>query len=65
MCIPAGASALAPAVDAAPPPPDACMHAGVHLLPQEIRRIWVGYWSQCDAMLGQKIAAKLQSAGGL
>lgn len=32
---------------------------------QEIRRIWVGYWSQADATLGQKLAAKLQSAGGL
>ena len=32
---------------------------------QEIRRIWVGYWSQCDAMLGQKLAAKLHSAGAI
>ncbi len=27
---------------------------------QEIRRIWVGYWSQADAQLGARIAAKLQ-----
>ncbi|KAG1673753.1 hypothetical protein FOA52_002322 [Chlamydomonas sp. UWO 241] len=31
----------------------------------EIRRIWVGYWSQCDQMLGQKVAAKLQGMGAL
>jgi len=31
----------------------------------EIRRIWVGYWSQCDAGLGQRIAAKLRQAGAL
>ncbi|KAF5837428.1 catalase [Dunaliella salina] len=31
----------------------------------EIRRIWVGYWSQCDASLGQRIAAKLRQAGAL
>ena len=32
---------------------------------QEIRRIWVGYWSQADATLGQKIAQKLSAAGAL
>lgn len=31
----------------------------------EIRRIWVGYWSQADAQLGQRIAAGLQQAGAL
>mmetsp|Transcript_3164 Transcript_3164/g.6927 ORF Transcript_3164/g.6927 Transcript_3164/m.6927 type:complete len:493 (+) Transcript_3164:169-1647(+) len=31
----------------------------------EIRRIWVGYWSQCDSNLGQKIAGRLQKAGAL
>ncbi|BDA50585.1 Catalase [Coccomyxa sp. Obi] len=30
---------------------------------QEVRRVWVGYLSQCDASLGQKVAAKLQSNG--
>jgi len=32
---------------------------------QEIRRIWIGYWSQCDAQAGQRIAAKLAAAGAL
>ncbi|GLC39807.1 catalase A [Pleodorina starrii] len=32
---------------------------------QEIRRIWVGYWSQADAQLGSRIAAKLQGRGCL
>jgi catalase len=32
---------------------------------QEIRRIWIGYWSQCDAQAGQRIAAKLSAAGAL
>jgi catalase len=32
---------------------------------QEIRRIWVGYWSQADAQLGQRLAAKLQAGGAL
>ena len=32
---------------------------------QEIRRIWLGYLSQCDPKLGQKVAQKLQSAGAL
>lgn len=35
------------------------------VLVQEIRRIWVGYLSQCDPKLGQKVAQKLQSAGAL
>jgi hypothetical protein len=30
---------------------------------QEIRRIWVGYWSQADPQLGSRIAAKLQVRG--
>eukprot|EP00955_Chlamydomonas_euryale_P005048 53894-Chlamydomonas_euryale.AAC.2 len=34
-------------------------------LTSEIRRIWVGYWTQADATLGGKIAAKLQGAGAL
>jgi catalase len=32
---------------------------------QEIRRIWVGYLSQCDAGLGQRLAARLQQAAAL
>jgi catalase len=32
---------------------------------QEIRRIWIGYWSQCDTQAGQRIAAKLAAAGVL
>ena len=36
-----------------------------HAAMQEIRRIWVGYMSQCDPKLGQKVAQKLQSAGAL
>ena len=32
---------------------------------QEIRRIWIGYLSQCDVELGRKVAAKLQSQGSL
>lgn len=31
----------------------------------EIRRIWVGYWSQCDAGLGKRLAAKLKQASAL
>jgi hypothetical protein len=30
---------------------------------QEIRRVWVGYLTQMDSGLGQKVAAKLQAAG--
>jgi catalase len=30
---------------------------------QEVRRVWIGYLAQCDASLGQKVAAKLQSNG--
>ncbi len=33
-----------------------CRAAGV----QEIRRVWVGYLTQMDSGLGQKVAAKLQ-----
>jgi len=39
--------------------------AGMLLDPRcthEIRHIWVGYWSQADAVLGQKLEAKLKSA---
>jgi len=32
---------------------------------QEIRRVWLGYLTQCDAGLGKRIAAKLQAAGAL
>lgn len=32
---------------------------------KEIRRIWVGYWSQADNGLGQKLAQRLQSCGAL
>jgi catalase len=32
---------------------------------KEIRRIWIGYMSQCDVELGRKLAAKLQSQGSL
>jgi catalase len=32
---------------------------------QEIRRVWVGYMSQADPQLGQRIAAKLQANGAL
>jgi len=32
---------------------------------QEVRRVWLGYLTQCDADLGRRVAAKLQSAGAL
>ncbi|GAB4823505.1 hypothetical protein N2152v2_010551 [Parachlorella kessleri] len=32
---------------------------------QEIRRVWVGYMSQCDASLGQRLAAKLRAQSAL
>lgn len=41
------------------------LHHMSSVLLQEIRRIWVGYWSQADAQLGQRLAAKLQAAGVL
>lgn len=31
----------------------------------EIRRIWIGYWSQADGGLGQRLAQKLQAAGAM
>lgn len=31
----------------------------------EIRRVWVGYMSQCDASLGQRLAAKLRAQSAL
>jgi catalase len=42
-----------------------CDMLGDARLTKEIRRIWIGYWSQADASLGQAIAAKLQSMGCL
>lgn len=30
---------------------------------QEVRRVWLGYMSQCDSTLGQKLAAKCQAGG--
>ena len=30
---------------------------------QEVRRVWLGYMSQCDSTLGQKLAAKVQATG--
>ena len=30
---------------------------------QEVRRVWLGYMSQCDSTLGQKLAAKVQASG--
>lgn len=48
--------------------PDDCYSAlndGRCLFAQEVRRVWVGYLSQCDSGLGQKVAAKLQSNGAL
>ena len=32
---------------------------------QEVRRVWIGYLSQCDARLAQNIAQKLQAKGAL
>ena len=32
---------------------------------QEVRRVWIGYLSQCDSRLGQNIAQKLQAKGAL
>lgn len=32
---------------------------------KELRKIWIGYFSQMDASLGQKLAARLQAAGAL
>mmetsp|Transcript_2711 Transcript_2711/g.8022 ORF Transcript_2711/g.8022 Transcript_2711/m.8022 type:complete len:493 (+) Transcript_2711:157-1635(+) len=32
---------------------------------QEIRKIWVGYMTQCDANLGKKLAAKLRQSSAL
>ena len=32
---------------------------------QEIRRVWVGYLTQMDSGLGQKVASKLQAAGSM
>eukprot|EP00803_Ostreobium_quekettii_P011299 evm.model.scf_21EXC.2 EVM.evm.TU.scf_21EXC.2 scf_21EXC:32870-40615(+) len=32
---------------------------------REVRRVWLGYWSQCDVQLGQKLAARLQAQAAL
>ena len=49
-------------------------HQGIHVTSkllsivcgmQEIRRVWCGYMAQCDADLGRKLAAKLQSMSAL
>ena len=32
---------------------------------QEIRRVWVGYLTQMDSGLGQKVASKLQAGGSM
>lgn len=34
-------------------------------LPQEIRRVWVGYATNADAGMGQRLAAKLAAASAL
>jgi catalase len=31
----------------------------------EIRRVWIGYWTQADAQLGSRITQKLQQMGSL
>lgn len=31
----------------------------------EVRRIWIGYWSQCDPMMGRRIAQLLQAHSAL
>jgi catalase len=31
----------------------------------EVRRIWVGYWSQCEPALGRAIAMQLQKFSAL
>lgn len=40
-------------------------HSVICLILQEIRRVWVGYWSQADSTLGQRVAAKLKAASAL
>lgn len=47
-----------------PIPPSVC-HPALPCCLQEIRRVWLGMLSQCDAGLGQKLAAKLQAAAAL
>jgi len=32
---------------------------------QEIRRVWIGYMTQADMKLGQRLAAKLQQTASL
>jgi hypothetical protein len=29
----------------------------------EIRRVWIGYWTQCDEKLGQRLTKQLQAMG--
>lgn len=31
----------------------------------EVRRIWIGYWSQCDPVMGRRIAQYLQAHSAL
>jgi catalase len=33
--------------------------------PAEVRRVWVGYLTQCDAGLGRRVAERLRRAGAL
>ena len=42
-----------------------CVLDQTRYLLQEVRRVWLGYMSQCDASLGQRIAAKVQAAGSM
>ena len=60
------ASAM-PEASAAPPSPTAPPARPLRAPPalQEIRRVWLGMLSQCDAGLGQKLAAKLQAQSAL
>jgi len=29
----------------------------------QVRNIWLGYWSECDAIFGAEVKAKVQEAG--
>lgn len=48
-----------------------CCRAGrltalpVSLPVTEVRNVWLGYWSQADASLGQRLASKLQQMNAL
>ena len=50
-------------VDCLALPGDACLMLICQL--QEIRRVWIGYMSQADAKLGQRLASKLQQTASL